>query len=163
MYDIKVEDLAKANGLSPKVRIGQGLVLLLPSKASINRKLQTNKNNAKVKKVYAVKKGDSFAKIASKYGISEKDLKKWNPGIRSNGLVKGKRLTMYTKATQITVSKKSKNSKGISTSKSSHTIRKGESLSKIADKYGISVQQLTKINNNIKPRDLKAGQTIKLK
>ena len=163
MYDIKVEDLAKANGLSPKVRIGQGLVLLLPSKASINRKLRTSYNNAKVKKVYAVKKGDSFAKIASKYGISEKDLKKWNPGIRSNGLVKGKRLTMYTKAAKTTVSKKSKNSKGISTSKSSHTIRKGESLSKIADKYGISLQQLTKINNKIKPRDLKAGQTIKLK
>lgn len=163
MYEIKVEDLAKANGLSPKVRIGQGLVLLLPSKASINRKLHTSYNNAKVKKVYAVKKGDSFAKIASKLGISEKDLKKWNPGIRSNALVKGKRLTMYTKAAKITVSKKSKNSKGVSTSKSSHTIRKGESLSKIADKYGISVQQLTKINKKIKPKDLKAGQTIKLK
>ena len=70
---------------------------------------------------------------------------------------------MYTKAAKITVSKKSKNSKGVSTSKSSHTIRKGESLSKIADKYGISVQQLTKINKKIKPKDLKAGQTIKLK
>lgn len=163
MYDIKVEDLAKANGLSPKVRIGQGLVLLLPSKASINRKSYINNNNAKVKKVYSVKKGDSFAKIAAKHGISEKDLKKWNPGIRTNGLVKGKRLTIYAKASKASASKKGKNSKVVSKSKSSHTIRKGESLSEIANKYGISVQQLKKINKKIKPKDLKTGQTIKLK
>jgi LysM repeat protein len=61
------------------------------------------------------------------------------------------------------VSKKGKNSKVVSKSKSSHTIRKGESLSEIANKYGISVQQLKKINKKIKPKDLKTGQTIKLK
>jgi LysM repeat protein len=41
-------------------------------------------------------------------------------------------------------------------------VRKGDTLSDIADKFGISIAALQKKNKNLKPSTLRAGQTIRL-
>jgi LysM repeat protein len=43
-----------------------------------------------------------------------------------------------------------------------HTVIKGESFSSIADKYGISVNELLKLNPMSDPRKLQIGQTLRL-
>ncbi len=44
----------------------------------------------------------------------------------------------------------------------SHTVIKGESFSSIAEKYGISVNELLKLNPMSDPRKLQIGQTLRL-
>lgn len=43
----------------------------------------------------------------------------------------------------------------------SHTVKRGENLTKIAQKYGVTVDEIRKANN-IKGDDIKAGQTLKI-
>lgn len=58
------------------------------------------------------------------------------------------------KSTQKSMAKAKKEAK-----QTSHTIKSGENLSKIADKYGISVNELKKANN-LKSDNIRAGQSL---
>ena len=46
------------------------------------------------KVVYKVKKGDSIGKIATRYGVSVSNIKRWNR-MRNNNVKVGQRLTIY--------------------------------------------------------------------
>ncbi|HEX6134989.1 MAG TPA: LysM peptidoglycan-binding domain-containing protein [Longimicrobiales bacterium] len=44
----------------------------------------------------------------------------------------------------------------------SHRVRRGETLSHIAKRYGVSVDALRRANGNVSPRRLRAGQTLRV-
>ena len=44
-----------------------------------------------------------------------------------------------------------------------HTVKSGETLSEIADRYGVSIDRLVTLNNLQKPNDLQIGDTLKLR
>ncbi len=92
--------------------------------------------------VYKVKKGDSLAKIAKKYEISYKIIKDFN-NKRSNRLKIGETLI-------IPIPKKSK---------IVYRVKKGDTMLKIAKKYGVSVAKLKKINDK-KGTLLRVGERL---
>ena len=92
---------------------------------------------------YTVKKGDSLYSIANKYNISIEELKKQN-NLTSNILQINQKLTIPT------------------TSQSNYTVytvQKGDSLWNIANKYGISVNDIVS-ENNLGTTMLITGQQI---
>jgi len=126
------------------------------------------------KKSHKVRKGDTLSGIADKYGVSVEQLKKWN-GISKKKLkpgsyitvqmsekevpVKESRSVLVAKATKKENSANDEQATKTVTSKKSHKVRKGDTLSGIADKYGVSVQQL-KQWNKISKKKLKPGSYI---
>ena len=111
---------------------------------------------------YRVRSGDYLGKIARRYGVRVSQIKRWN-GLRSNNLRIGQRLTIYPRkpvsTTQITQSSKPKkviNPQG----KSVYTVKKGDSLWSISQKFpGVSVQNI-KDWNDISSNKLKIGMTL---
>jgi len=102
---------------------------------------------------YRVKSGDYLGKIAQRYGVRVSQIKRWN-GLRSNNLKIGQRLTIYPRnpVTTTTV-KKQRKTEG----KQTYTVREGDSLWKIANKFpGVSVENL-KVWNDISGTRLKPG------
>ncbi|PPK96692.1 MULTISPECIES: lytic transglycosylase domain-containing protein [Nonlabens] len=110
---------------------------------------------AESRSVYRVKNGDYLGKIANKYNVKVSQLKRWN-NLRSNNLRIGQKLYIHSRK-PVTTSKSSS-----SKAPATYKIKSGDSLWKIANKYGISIASIRKLNPTTSD-DLKVGATLKLK
>jgi len=94
---------------------------------------------------YQVRAGDNFTSIAKQHGLSLSALQKLNPQIRNiNRLQIGQQVHVP----------------GLS----QHTVKRGDSLERIAKRYGISnLDQILKLNPGIRdPNSIQIGQKIRL-
>ncbi|MEL6810898.1 MAG: LysM peptidoglycan-binding domain-containing protein [Bacteroidota bacterium] len=110
---------------------------------------------------YRVRSGDYLGKIAERYGVSVSKIKRWN-GLRSNNLKIGQRLTIYPRKLNTSRPKKSGSSGASSGTGKTYTVKSGDSLWSISQKFpNITVEQLKKWND-ISSTKLKPGMTLKL-
>ena len=134
LYDVSVADLKIANKLTSNV-LSIGQVLKIPD---IVEKSDTS--------VYYVKKGDSLYGIAKSYGVSVEDIKKLN-NLSNNNLSIGQELLIPGLSSENVPSVKV------------YTVVKGDSLYKIANLYGVSVDEL-KSSNKLSSSVLSIGQQL---
>jgi N-acetylmuramoyl-L-alanine amidase len=115
---------------------------------------------------YKVRKGDTLIKIAKKFGLSVKTLKKLNK-LKSNKIYVGQKLIVGIKKITIKKPKKvtpKKRKKKIKKSQSSkkyiyYKVKKGDTLIKIAKKFGLSVKTLKKLNK-LRSNKIYVGQKL---
>ncbi|MFA5353905.1 MAG: LysM peptidoglycan-binding domain-containing protein [Thermodesulfovibrionales bacterium] len=120
-------------------------------------------------KTYTVKKGDSLYEIADKFDVSVSSLKEKNR-LSSSGIKPGAKLLIPGKEktgekagkTEKKEAPSVKAEKEKATEGVYHTVRKKETLEKIAKKYSISQKELKELNNLRKDR-LKLGQRLLVK
>lgn len=113
-------------------------------------------NNLSSYITYRVRKGDYLGKIASRFGLSVVQLKRWNH-IKGNNIRTGQRLHIYRDSVAPKVS--SNNDKNTGNDFSGeyiiYIVRKGDSLYKIAQKYpGVNASDIMAMNGvgaNLKP------------
>lgn len=103
------------------------------------------KANGIVPGSYTVRRGDSLSVIAQRFGVSLADIKTAN-NLRSNTIHIGQELTIPGGAPLATTE---------------HTIRRGETLSEIAQMYRVSIASLRQANGLRDDRIL-IGQTLKI-
>lgn len=116
--------------------------------------------------VHVVKKGESLSSIARKYQVTVANLKYWNH-LKRETLYVGQRLTIYRSggapAVQSSTSTNQKtNTSSAATTTKTHVVRKNETLSSIANKYGCTVADLKRWNG-LKSSTVYVGQKIKIK
>jgi membrane-bound lytic murein transglycosylase D len=120
--------------------------------------------NANDKIRYRVKSGDYLGKISRLYGVRVSQIKRWN-GLRSNNLKIGQRLTIYPRkpvATKPVTSNKIIKTKPITGETILYTVKNGDSLWSISQKFsGVSVQNI-KDWNGISSNNLKPGMQLKI-
>ena len=113
---------------------------------------------------YTVQAGDSYWRIANKYGISIEELQRLN-GTSSYFLYPGQSLVVPGSASTTSGSASSASSSTSSASTSSaggnYTVQAGDSYWRIANKYGISIQELQRLNGT-SDYTLHPGQSIKV-
>ncbi len=88
--------------------------------------------------VYRVKRGDTLGKIASRFGVTVRQIKKRNK-LRSNTIYPGQRLVIPTKSKR---ERKSKTKVKLIT----YRVKRGDTLGKIAKRFGTTVRELKRIN-----------------
>lgn len=103
---------------------------------------------------HKVRKGESLDKIAKKYGITVDELRDANPGLEGDNIKIGENLKVPAKS--------SANKTGNASATTNHKVRKGESLDKIAKKYGITVNALRDANPGLKGDKINEGDNIKV-
>ncbi len=177
-----VTKLCQINGISSKstLRIGQRLIvregIKTPIKStttetSTEKKSQTataastaastpNQSQQQSQSAptftYTVKSGDTLGEIAQEHNVSASTLCMLN-GIRSNSTLQvGQRLKIPGQAPTTTPATTQKSSAKY------HTVRSGDSLSKIASNYGTTVSKLCSINGISSTSTLSIGQKIYL-
>jgi membrane-bound lytic murein transglycosylase D len=111
--------------------------------------------------IYKVKSGDYLGKIAGKYRCSVAQIKKWN-GLKSNNIRVGQTLRIY-RGGVVSSSSSSSTSSSTSTSqtgeKITYTVKSGDYLGKIAEKYGVGLSELKKWNG-LTSNNIKVGQKL---
>ncbi len=147
-YDVDVVDVRDWNNLeSDKILVGQKLKIYSDKKVT---------SSSKKSKTYTVKEGDNLTKIADANGVSVADIKEWND-LDSDVIQEGQVLKLYS--TKETTKKDKKETKSKTTY---HTVKKGETLGKIADKYDCTIAELKKWNK-IKGDTIEIGQKLVVK
>ncbi len=109
--------------------------------------------NADTRVTYTVRRGDSLGKIADKYGVTVTDIKEWN-GLRSSTIRSGQKLKLYSSGSSATTASASARAEKIT-----YKVRRGDSLGKIADKYGVTVESI-KEWNGLHSSTIRSGQRL---
>lgn len=101
---------------------------------------------------HKVSSDQNLASVANKYGIEVQDLKVWN-GLKSKSIVPGQKLKIYAKKT---IALKAP------ASFLTYTVKRGDTLSEIAEKFdGATVQSIRK-DNKLAKAGLQPGMVLKI-
>ncbi len=167
-YGVRVSDIMRMNNIRNPRRLRVGTRLIIPTVSPPSRAVAskvTKKTWKKVKgaKYYVVKRGDTLWRIARKFGVTVRDLKKWN-SLRSNRIKPGQRLIVRMPKRKGTeqVAKTRKKRTHSNTKYITYRVKPGDTLYSIALRYGTTVQTLKRLNDIKSPRLLKPGQKLKI-
>ncbi len=101
---------------------------------------------------HVVQSGDTLWDIAKAYRVSVHDLSRWNSISSVKTLKIGSELTVYKPNTANNMTQR----------RIDYRVRRGDSLSRIADKFNISVKQIVNWNNLHGVKYLQPGQRLRL-
>ena len=108
---------------------------------------------------YTVKSGDTLSEIASNHSITVSQLMSWNN--LSSTIIYPSQVLKVTKPTTTSGSSSSTNSSGSTTSATTYTVKSGDTLSKIAKSYSMTVSQI-KSMNGLTSDIIYVGQKLKI-
>lgn len=108
---------------------------------------------------YVVRKGDSLSTIADRTGVSVRQLRAAN-GLRGNLINAGQKLRIPAAAPTRVASSAGKNTV-VAVNEIKHRVNRGDTLWRIANRYGTSVQKLRQSNSNAGD-SLQVGQVIRI-
>ena len=174
LFNARVSDVRNWNNIpyTTSIRIGQKLTIYVPEDkqdyyASIDKSTEIVEkaptiysNDSKAAYVYhKIRRGENLGLIATQYGVSIAAIKEWND-LYDNKIIAGKKLKIYTDENYAPTSNEyaSKNTKG---SVNYYKVRKGDTISEIAERYHISVAEL-KNWNRLRNNKIIAGQNLKI-
>jgi LysM repeat protein len=109
---------------------------------------------------YVVVKGDSFAKIAKKNGVSVKAIEAANPGVEPTKLKVGQKLTIPGGGTAPAANGASV-TPDTGMGGETYTVKSGDTLTKIAKAHGTTVKAI-RAENNLATDHIKVGQKLKI-
>ena len=150
-WHITVKSIVQGNRLrSDRLHSGQRLVLTVPNVARepIRTAAKTSAPSSSGHVIYAVKRGDSLASIAKRYGVSTASLKTTNR-LSSNTIRAGQRLRIP------------KSGEPIDEETTTYVVQQGDTLTSIANRYGVSVVKLKRLNR-LASNALKAGDRLEI-
>jgi LysM repeat protein len=155
-YKTSVSELKKTNKLSSDLIYANQTLAVPPlaQKTTVSSPASVKPTSAEKAELYTVKSGDTLSKIASAHKIKLADLMSWN-GIDGHLIYPGQKLKVSNRAND-KGSEQAKNEAAkpaspvqpsAKTVQSEYTIKAGDTLSKIALQFDMTVKQLMDLNN----------------
>ncbi|WP_441743347.1 LysM peptidoglycan-binding domain-containing protein [Flavobacterium sp. W21_SRS_FM6] len=165
-YHTTVDIIAQVNELKGNmIRQGDYLVIPVALKSldsyslSQDQRLvatQSKKHSGAFKLSHEVKSGDTMWDISRKYKVNLRSLAKWNGMAPTDPLIPGKNLVVWVdKVTD------SQSNNAIMRSLT-YTVRSGDSLARIADKFKVSIKDIQQWNKINAKKYLQPGQRLKI-
>lgn len=179
LFNTRVSDIRNWNNIpyTTTIRVGQTLNLYVPeemkdyyasldkttetvtdNRVVISKNNQTSKNSGLV--YHKIRRGETLGLIAAKYGVSVNQLRDWN-NISGNKILSGTNLRIYPDGTSNTVAVNETKNTVSKNNIYKYKVKKGDNLSEISEKFGVSVNQIKKWNN-ISSNNIAAGKTLKI-
>jgi membrane-bound lytic murein transglycosylase D len=171
-YRTTTSVLKEANNLrSTNIRAGKYLLVPTSSKpvsgytlSSAQRlKKQQNRKRSGERFIHVVSTGDTLWDLSREHGVSTRQIAKWNGMAPKDPLKPNQKLVIWKQT------KKSGSFKPVAYTapiakdkKVRYTVRKGDSLSRIADRFHVGVNDITRWNNLNKKSILRPGQKLTL-
>jgi membrane-bound lytic murein transglycosylase D len=155
-YQVPISVIVETNGLPNKhfLRIGQRLMIpgvntsSSPKVQSSHRASLSSDGENKNVTFYTVKKGETLSLIASKFGTTSNQLKRLNGLKNPNHIKKGQRLKIPAENAV---------EDGVFVE---HKVKRGENLSYLAEKYGVSVSAIMEANHLTNKHRIKTGEYL---
>ncbi len=156
-YDTTVALLASANGIADPNRIIAGRQLQVPSAAAASTAptspapISTAPTSAAGTARHIVQRGDTLGRIAALYRISQSQIIAAN-GLTGDRIYLGQRLLLLARAVPAPTAPPVESS--------FHVVAAGETLSRIAQRYGTTIKAIEDLNGISDPNLIVAGQRL---
>lgn len=154
-YSSSVAAIMAANDIRNANRISVGWTLTVPTgatarAASTPQASAAPTRQAPVRTTYRVRPGDTLTSIARRHGTTVARLASWNGLTNAHRIRVGQRLTLHGGSRP-------------SGSSTTHVVRRGDTLSTIAHRNGVSVSQLRAWNDLGRSTVIHPGQRLELR
>lgn len=178
-----IDTLADLNGLKSPYRLMAGEVLKTPGGGGGERTAARDEDRPKT---YTVERGDTLYGIAKKFGLSVDDLRDANGMSNRSKILRGQKLKLPGAADDkkdepvVASSKSHRETKASSDDgetvsgraaqgrmvdvdgpRRTYRVRRGDTASEVADRFGMSLTELARINHLKKPYRIRRGQVLK--
>ena len=151
-YGVTMGALAAANGIGNTNYIYTGQQLIIPD-GSDGSNLYSTVDSSYV----TVGRGDSLSVIASAYGMSTNELMQLNGLTNPNHIWVGQQLLVRGGSGAAVIDK---SYAPVMSDGTIHVVQRGDTLSRIAQRYGLSLQQIMTINGISNPNHVYVGQRL---
>ena len=161
-YGVSVTALARRNNLGPKKRLQVGQALVIPGSGSVLADADTEGSGAETKSAprrsspgsenYTVRRGETLWDLAKRFGTTTSAIRRSNSMGATEQLMAGQTITIPGRG----------RSKDKSESGFWYTVRRGDTMSDVATKFGVGLRQLLALNGNIDPQNIRVGQRIRV-
>ena len=168
-YNTTVRQIREANNLRGNM-IRAGHYLLIPvatkplsaySQSADARLAKTQNRKRSGNKVeHVVRKGESFWTISRHYKVTHRQLAAWNGMAPGDPLPVGRKLVVWTDAAVESPRMSPTTTLGNTTRKLRYTVRNGDSLYLIANRFRVSINDIARWNNIDKNKILRPGQKL---
>ena len=165
-YKTTLAQIRSANNLRGNM-IRAGSFLMIPvaaepltaySKSADARREQIqNRSRGGSRVEHIVASGESFWTISRRYGVGVRELAAWNAMAPRDTLSIGQKLVVWTENGQASLPRPTANQL---TRKLRYTVRTGDSLSRIANRFRVSIADLVRWNGIDKNNILRPGQKL---
>ena len=169
-YNTTVSALRSANNLRGNmIRAGQYLLIPVATKPlsaysqSADARLARTQNRQRAgnKVEHVVRSGESFWSIAQRYGVTHRELAKWNGMAPGDPLSIGKKLVVWTDGRVADAGPATSPMQATNTTrKLRYTVRNGDSLYLIARRFRVGIDQIARWNDIDKNKILRPGQKL---
>ena len=145
-YGTTVKEIAQINGIKNVNLIYPGQVFKITTNSNINGSVI----NSTGKTYYTIKRGDTLWKIARRYGVTLQNIISWNNIQNPNLIYPGQKLILYG------------NYSSSSSNTVYYTVKRGDTLWRIARRYRTSVKIIATLNKIQNPNFIYPGQILKI-
>ena len=152
-YGTSVSALISANNIRNKNQIKVGQVLRIPTSKYYATTMVSSDQDIVI---HVVKKGETLSEIGGKYGVGVSKIRSINNLYGKRFIYPRQRLKIPVKKTRTTRYSSTPSGK----TKIIHVVKKGETLSEIADAYGVGLSRVRSWNNLYGRRFIYPGQKI---
>jgi membrane-bound lytic murein transglycosylase D len=157
IYRVSVSDLREANPSARRtLRIGQRLIIPTGGVVTAREAAAAEDRRAEIRRsvssTHTVRSGETLSEIGERYHVSAAQLRAWN-GLRNNTIRVGQRLRIRTSSGSTRVS---------SGGGSIHIVRPGDTISGVAQRYGVSQSALRAANGLGSGSMIRAGTRLRI-
>jgi len=149
-YNVDFYELLRANNATDKSWLNIGDKVKIPYKAQVS---QTT--------TYTVQKGDTYWIVSQKFGVDINELLKLNGANDKSYLYIGQQIKIPAASGTVTVPQQPQDNKPYITY-TYYTVQKGDTLWSVANKYGITLNELLKANNLSESSWLNINDVLKI-
>lgn len=146
LYQTTVQEIARINGIQNVNLIFPGQVLRIVTNSNVNGR----ETNSTGKTYYTIRRGNTLSGIARRYGVSVQNLVEWNNIQNPNLIFPGQTLILYEN-----------NSNSIN-NYIEYTVQRGDTLARIARRYGTTVSAIIQDNGITNPNLIFPGQILRI-
>ncbi|MBK7106422.1 MAG: LysM peptidoglycan-binding domain-containing protein [Ignavibacteriae bacterium] len=173
LFEVRVSDIRNWNNLpyTTTIHVGQSLKFYVAKErfaelSKINSLTKTEKQRQLTTSTgqewieHRIRSGETLGSISLRYGTTPSKIKKWN-NLRSNRIYKGRKLKIFTGSNTTLVAENNNVTSPIKSNLIRYKVKKGDTLSEIAEKFRVSTISLRKWNK-LSSNRLNAGVTLKI-
>ncbi|MCC5788545.1 MAG: LysM peptidoglycan-binding domain-containing protein, partial [Opitutales bacterium] len=157
-HGVTLNRLLAANDLRMNSVIHPGDRLEIPEGTTTTTDRERTSRTAETS-TYTVRRGDTLSHIASQHGISVRDLRELN-SLQGDLIREGQELRVPRRSEVSEDRNQSDQSSIRRASGATYTVQAGDTPGAIANRFGVSTQELMRANNISDPRRMRVGQEL---
>jgi len=167
-YGVAVEDIRAANPRIRSTKLRSGQLVIVPTQGPMSAEVarQVSAPEPAEATWHRVRSGETLGSIARRYHVSQRQIQNWNSMGKGTRIRAGQRLRVSTGESAVRAGKKSVRAAPMPALASAdarrHVVRKGDTLTGLARRYGVTVQALRQANDLSSSAVLKSGTRLRI-